>query len=198
MQELKPMLILSETYLAPSEVYRRDKVSICETIKRKVLQYTIMKINNPQKILLAVMIIGLVILGGYLYVLSCRDSLSSSELSCSTAQKVLPFVDAVPFVIFIALVAGAIVFYLLAPKNQSSGFNKATLKFLTGDEKIIVQRLIEKDGESLQSDLTLLEGMTKVRSHRAIKKLQKKDVIEILSKGKTNIIKLNGDIYNRR
>ncbi len=157
-----------------------------------------MNIGNQQRILIAIFIIGLVILGGYLYVLSCRGGLSNSELTCTTAQKVLPFVDAIPFVIFLALLAGAIVFYLImgnaGAKSQQNTFNKATLKFLEGDEKIIVQRLIEKKGEALQSELTLLDGMTKVRSHRAIKKLEKKGVIDVMQKGKTNIIKLSKEI----
>ncbi len=157
-----------------------------------------MNITNQQKILLAVMIIGAVVLGGYLYVLSCRNSLSSSELSCTTAQKVLPFVDAFPVVLFIALVAGAIVFYLLMPRPQPSGFNDATLRFLEGDEKVIVKRLVEKDGEALQTELTQLEGMTKVRSHRAIRRLQKKGVVQVIQKGKTNIVRLSGEIYSSR
>ncbi len=157
-----------------------------------------MDFTNPQKILLAVMIVGVVLLGGYLYVLSCRDTLSSSELSCSTAQKVLPFVDAIPIVLFLALVAGAVVFYLLSPRSPPSGFNDATLRFLSGDEKVIVRRLVEKQGEALQAELTQLEGMTKVRSHRAIRKLEKKGVVQVVQKGKTNIIRLSGDIYGRR
>ncbi len=157
-----------------------------------------MDITNQQKVLLALMIIGIVVLGGYLYVLSCRGTLSSSELSCTTAQKVLPFVDAIPIVLFIALIAGAVVFYLLSPKPQQSGFNEATLKFLEGDEKVIVKRLVEKDGEALQSELTQLEGMTKVRSHRAIKRLEKKGVVKVVQKGKTNIVRLAGEIYSQR
>ncbi len=156
-----------------------------------------MKITNQQKVLLALMIIGIVVLGSYLYVLSCRGTLSASELSCTTAQKVLPFVDAIPIVLFIALIAGAVVFYLLSPKPQQS-FNDATLKFLEGDEKVIVRRLVEKDGEALQSELTQLEGMTKVRSHRAIKKLEKKGVVQVVQKGKTNIVRLAGEIYSQR
>lgn len=158
-----------------------------------------MRITNKQRIVLGIIIIGLIFLFGYYYVIFCRNELSSSELSCSTAQKLLPFVDAVPLIIFIAFLAGAVVvFFLLRPKDEPTAFNKATLKFLEGDEKVIVNRLIEKNGEALQSELTLLEGMTKLKSHRAIRRLQKKGVVDILPKGKTNLVKLNGDLYEKR
>lgn len=144
---------------------------------------------------MAILLIGLVILGGYLYVLSCRGQLSGSELSCSTAQKVLPFVDAIPFVLFAALISGAIIFYLLIPDNASKEFNEATLKFLSENERVIVKRIIERGGEAMQSELTRLEGMSKVKSHRTIQKLKKKGVVRIQQKGKTNIIRLTIDIY---
>lgn len=152
-----------------------------------------MQLTSAQKSLLAILIVGIALLGAYWYVSNCKENLTPEEASCPTSQKVLPFVDAIPLIVLAAILAGAMVFHLLSPKPQQK-FNDATLKFLSGDEKVIVQRLIEKNGGALQNELTHLGGMTKVRSHRAVKKLIEKEVVKVQQKGKTNIVKLEKEI----
>lgn len=153
-----------------------------------------MQLTSAQKSLLAILIVGIALLAAYWYVATCKENLTAEERECPTSQKVLPFVDAVPFLVLAAIIAGAVAFHLLSPKPQQK-FNDATLKFLSGDEKIIVARLLEKNGEALQSELTHLDGMSKVRSHRAVKKLIEKEVVKVQQKGKTNIVKLEKEIY---
>ena len=156
--------------------------------------------TNQRNAIIGIAIIGLAVLAGYYYTISCRQDLSGQELTCSTAQKVLPYVDAVPILIFASLVGGALAFYLVMPKGQAGDsskpakFNSATLKFLQGDERAIVKRLVEKGGEAMQSELTHIDGMTKIRSHRAIRKLEQKEVVRVVPKGKTNLVKLTGDL----
>ena len=159
-----------------------------------------MKLTSQQKVLVAILIVGVALLGAYWYVYMCKEKLTPEEAACHTSQKVMPFVDAVPFIVLAAILAGALTFYLLSPKPQDalsihgSGFNKAALKFLHGDERIIITRLMEKNGEALQSELTNLNGMTKVRSHRAVKRLANRGVVEVQQKGKTNIVKLSREM----
>ncbi len=152
-----------------------------------------MKLTSAQKAIAAILIVGISLLGAYWYVSTCKENLTPEEASCPTSQKVLPFVDAIPLIVLVAILAGAVAFHLLSPKPLQK-FNEATLKFLAGDERVIVERLIEKNGEALQSELTHLGGMSKVRSHRAVKKLSEKGVVEVQQKGKTNIVKLSRDV----
>lgn len=68
------------------------------------------------------------------------------------------------------------------------------LKFLNGNQKKVLEKLIEKNGVALQSEISRMEGMTTLKTHRAIKDLEKKGIIKTESHGKTNRIILTKDI----
>ncbi len=70
------------------------------------------------------------------------------------------------------------------------------LKFLNNNERRVVQKLIEKNGSTLQSDINRMEGMTKLKTHRAVKDLKMKGIIKIENYGKTNRIILNKEFRN--
>jgi len=68
------------------------------------------------------------------------------------------------------------------------------LKFLNPGERKVVETLIEKKGEVLQSDITRMEGMTKLKTHRAVRDLERKGIIKREAHGKTHKIILSKDI----
>ena len=68
------------------------------------------------------------------------------------------------------------------------------LKFLNTGERKVVETLIEKKGEILQSDISRMEGMTKLKTHRAVRDLERKGIIKRESHGKTHRIILSKDI----
>jgi len=68
------------------------------------------------------------------------------------------------------------------------------LKFLNGNQKRVLEKLIEKKGAALQSEISRMEGMTTLKTHRAIKDLEKKGIIKTEGHGKTNRIILTEDI----
>lgn len=63
-------------------------------------------------------------------------------------------------------------------------------KFLTDDEKKVIDLLFEKQGLITQSDLTKIYGYSRVRAHRIIKRLEKRGIIYIDRQGKINYIRL--------
>ena len=67
-------------------------------------------------------------------------------------------------------------------------------KFLNPSERKVVERLVEKGGKLLQSEISRMGDMTKLRTHRAVKDLEKKGIIVTESYGKTNRIILSEDI----
>lgn len=67
-------------------------------------------------------------------------------------------------------------------------------KFLNQNERKVLEKLIEGKGTALQSEISLMEGMNKLKTHRAVKSLEKKGIIKIESYGKTNRIILSKDI----
>jgi len=68
------------------------------------------------------------------------------------------------------------------------------LKFLNPGERKVVETLIEKKGEILQSEISRMEGMNKLKTHRAVRDLERKGIIKKESHGKTYRIILSKDI----
>ncbi len=68
------------------------------------------------------------------------------------------------------------------------------LRFLNASERKILENLIENKGTTLQSEISRMPGMNKLKTHRAIKDLERKGIIKTESHGKTNRIILDKDI----
>ena len=58
------------------------------------------------------------------------------------------------------------------------------------NEKKVVNKLIEQKGSVLQSEISRLESMGKVKTHRIVKDLERKGIIIIEKYGNTNRITL--------
>jgi DNA-binding MarR family transcriptional regulator len=70
---------------------------------------------------------------------------------------------------------------------SNNNFNNSVIfKLLSSNEKKVIQKLIEKNGEMFQSEITQIQGMTKLKAHRAVKEMQKKGILNIEHHGKTN------------
>jgi predicted transcriptional regulator len=95
-----------------------------------------------------------------------------------------------------------IVISKLIKKNNSVSTKSPTeigdkniiLKFLNPSERKVIERLIETKGNVLQSEISRIEGMTKLKTHRAVKDLERKGIIKRESYGKTHRIILSKDI----
>lgn len=68
------------------------------------------------------------------------------------------------------------------------------LKFLNYNENKIVKKLIENNGSMLQSEISRMPGIGKVKSHRILKDMKIKNIVSIEKYGKTNRINLSEDI----
>ena len=63
-------------------------------------------------------------------------------------------------------------------------------------EKRVIDKLIEQKGTALQSEISRIEGMGKVKTHRVVKDLERKNVITVEKYGNTNRISLAENISN--
>lgn len=68
------------------------------------------------------------------------------------------------------------------------------LKFLNPNERKVLEKLIADNGKTLQSKISQMEDMTKLKAHRAVKSLEIKGIIKKEAYGKTNRIILAKDI----
>ena len=72
--------------------------------------------------------------------------------------------------------------------------NKVLLSLLQPSERKVITKILESNGEALQSDISRIEGLGKVKAHRVIEKLVRRGVLEKEQKGKTNVLKLRKDL----
>jgi len=80
-------------------------------------------------------------------------------------------------------------------KNKGNLSNeKKILRFLNPSEQKIIEILLKKGGEMMQSQISKIEGMTKLKVHRAIKSLEEKNIVESEHYGKTKKISLTKEI----
>lgn len=75
-----------------------------------------------------------------------------------------------------------------------NGNTNLILRFLSSNERRVVEKLIENKGKAFQSEITRLQGMTKLKTHRAVKELESKGIIKIQKDGMTNKIRLSEDV----
>ena len=78
-------------------------------------------------------------------------------------------------------------------KNSLSS-EKKILKFLNPSEQKIIQVLLRNEGEMLQSQISKLDDMTKLKVHRTVKSLEEKKIVEAEHYGKTKKISLTKEI----
>ena len=80
------------------------------------------------------------------------------------------------------------------PKNKDNlSSERSILKFLNPSEQKIIQILLRNEGEILQSQISKIDNMTKLKVHRAVKSLEQKKIVETEHYGKTRKIRLTSD-----
>lgn len=155
------------------------------------------------------MLIGFVLLVSVLYAIFALsqyftptiDESCPVDAPCPHAAELEFLYGAVPLIASIGIAIGALIYYFMSSKAESKekGMKKTAdvlLQFLNSDEKKVVDLLIENKGKVLQSELTRLPGMTKVKSHRIVQKLADRGVIESEHLGKTNVVKFRKEIMD--
>jgi len=97
------------------------------------------------------------------------------------------------------IAVGALSYYLMSKQvERKSGIAKQStevlLRFLSPDERKVINKMIDGNGKTLQANLTREMGLSKVKIHRIVNKLKSRDILIITEYGKTNALQLNNDI----
>ncbi|MBM3229204.1 hypothetical protein FJZ26_02130 [Candidatus Parvarchaeota archaeon] len=100
----------------------------------------------------------------------------------------------------LGVAVGAFAFYLLYERIEireaESGITaEMLLGFLSGEDRKIILYLVKNHGSAYQSELSRLEGITRLRVHRAVFRLEGKQILAVEKIGKTNKIILNAALY---
>ncbi len=64
------------------------------------------------------------------------------------------------------------------------------LKFLGAEDREIVSLLISKEGMTTQSEIAKLPGMSRLKAHRIVKKLEDRGIVHVEKYGKINMVRI--------
>ena len=81
-------------------------------------------------------------------------------------------------------------------KETKNHYKIILLKFLNYNENKVIKKLIENNGTILQSEISRMPGIGKVKAHRILKDMKIKGIISLEKHGKTNRINLSDDVRN--
>lgn len=118
---------------------------------------------------------------------------------CLHEERLKLLEETLPLFVGLGILIGAGVYYFMSRRiveKQKSLQNTAgiVLQFLGREEKAVVKRLVDEEGKCLQSEISRIEGIGKLRAHRILQRMKDKGVIEIEPHGKTNIVRLSKNI----
>src|SRR3989344_93368 len=92
----------------------------------------------------------------------------------------------------LSVFVGGLIFYLMLGKVQKTKDVIKTdvnilFKLLNKDERLVIERLVNSKGKILQSEISRIEGLNKLKSHRITSRLKERGIIKVEKYGKTNM-----------
>ncbi|MFH0971414.1 MAG: hypothetical protein V1835_02495 [Candidatus Micrarchaeota archaeon] len=99
----------------------------------------------------------------------------------------------------VGVIVGAAVFYLLSEKVEKKGLEakavaELVLRFMDKDERLVIKELLRNNGKIMQVEISRFEGMTRLKAHRIVGKLESMGIIDVQKSGKMKIIHLKEEL----
>jgi len=121
------------------------------------------------------------------------------QFSCPLGTHIFTVYDLIPLIVTASLVIGAGIYYLMAERveGKERSMKRNTdllLRFLGDDERMVVSRLLESNGQVPQTEITKIGGLDKVKAHRIVKRLAARGIVSIEKHGNTNVVTLTKDV----
>lgn len=151
--------------------------------------------DNRRKIVLGLLIVSvfifLVTVLVFVYALSSQGQNVPSFL--------VPFLDYhIYFMVLMGIFgvgSGLIVYSLLnatleKEKRVVQTNTQILMRFLGAEDREIVRLLLDKDGMTTQSEISKLPGMSRLKAHRVVKRLEERGLVHVEKHGKINMIRL--------
>jgi len=156
--------------------------------------------NQKQKIVIGILIIAVLFgAASLLPIVMPPAQVCFVDGVCQHELQIEQLTRIVPLMVALAVIAGAVIYYLMAERVKSAEHSAKdnaglVLKLLNTDEKKIVERLVKEKGKCFQSEISRIEGLGKLKSHRVLQRLSDRGVIEIEKHGKTNIVRFKPEL----
>jgi uncharacterized membrane protein len=151
-------------------------------------------------------LIAIIILSSFMFfmfaiVFAYRTAIESSIMS----PVVSPFVKYQTYFMIslgaLGMAVGASIFYFMSQRVENTQYAakknaEVVLRFLSREEQHIIRRLLQEKGKVFQAELSRTQGLNKVKVHRILSKLAQKEIIVMEQYGKTNVVRLQPEIYD--
>ncbi|NOQ55415.1 MAG: hypothetical protein GQ477_01270 [Nanohaloarchaea archaeon] len=129
------------------------------------------------------------------------DEIKEVIIEQRSTQPVFHSYYLLPFMGFIGLLVGTLVFYVMSDKvvqqeRTLKNNTKIILNFLTSSERKMIETLLENGGKVQQYELSHLPNLNKVKTHRILLNLEQKKIIHKERLGKINKIVLDKELYD--
>ena len=151
-------------------------------------------------------IVGIIGLVGLMVFVSAASSIYRTaclndigNIDCPYRDQVILLTDIIPLLTGLGIMAGVGTFYYMSGKVVQKDVllkknTETILRFLSREERLVVNKLVEGKGRALQSEITRIPELGKVKSHRIIGRLIERGVLEKEDFGKTNMVRLSKDV----
>ncbi len=157
--------------------------------------------NWKQIILAAIAIIGLaaIVFGLPPLIETFNPQVCTINGVCQHEERLNLIIQSIPFFVGLGIIAGAAIYWfmskqLVEKQKNLHGTAELVMQFLGKEEKAVVKKLVEENGKCLQSEISRIEGIGKLKSHRILQRMKDKGIIEIEKFGKTNVVRLSKNI----
>jgi hypothetical protein len=145
--------------------------------------------------LLVVVLLYLILYGLPNFIKETNPTVCSVDGQCEHEARMNLLTYLSPIFVAVGFVLGALAFYFFTESKKTEYVEvkpnpEAILKLLPPEERKVVSKIVEEGGKALQSEISLLEGIGKVKSHRIVDRLEKRGVVEKERHGKTNLVRL--------
>lgn len=142
-------------------------------------------------------ILGTLILAIFVFVVAVSSLYIQTQLSgvdiCGCAIPIPLFI---PFLASVGLLIGTLFYHFLFPKYEKKMDKELIFRLFDKAERELIEKLLENEGSYLQSKLTRETNLSKVQVFRTLENLIQRKVVKKDPYGKTNVVKLDKDIYN--
>ncbi len=64
------------------------------------------------------------------------------------------------------------------------------MKFLSPEDREVLRLLLDKEGMTTQSEIARLPGMSRLKAHRIVKKLEGRGIVHVEKYGKINMVRM--------
>lgn len=150
-------------------------------------------------VLIAIAIIAAFVFFLISLILSYQTSLDAKVMSSAVSPIVKYNLYFMVAISTLGIAVGASVFYFMSKRVETTHgvARKSTeimLRFLSQDERMVMQALLARSGTMLQRDFSREHGLSKVKAHRVVARLTERGIVTLDEYGKTNRVTLDPQV----